>query len=197
MRAESGQFFRWRFLDTASWWEAHPFSLSVAPNHEWLRITAKGVGDHSRALRQLRPGTRVMAEGPYGNLTARRRTRARVLLIAGGVGITPLRALLEDLPAGPGQICLLYRASGEQDLLFRAEIEHLARSRGIEVRYLLGSRGRGPDPLTARQLKRLVADVADRDVYLCGPPGMMDQTEKHLRALGVGRSQIHQERFEL
>jgi predicted ferric reductase len=196
MRAESGQFFRWRFLDSGSWWEAHPFSLSVAPNPEWLRITAKGVGDHSKALRRLRPGTRVMAEGPYGNLTARRRTRPKVLFIAGGVGITPLRALLEDLPAGPGQVSLLYRATGEKDLLFRTEIEQLAQARGIEVRYLLGSRGRA-DPLTARHLKRLVTDVADRDVYLCGPPGMMHQTERHLRALGVGRSQIHQERFEL
>ncbi len=113
MRAESGQFFRWRFLDRRSWWEAHPFSLSVAPNPSFLRITAKGVGDHSRALRQLHPGTRVMAEGPYGNLTARRRTRRRVLLIAGGVGITPLRAMIEDLPGRPGDITLLYRATTE------------------------------------------------------------------------------------
>jgi predicted ferric reductase len=110
MGAQSGQFFRWRFLDRRSWWEAHPFSLSIAPNPEMLRITAKGIGDHSQALRHVRPGTRVMAEGPYGNLTADRRTRRRVLLIAGGVGITPLRALVEDLPARPGDITVLYRA---------------------------------------------------------------------------------------
>ncbi len=102
--AESGQFFRWRFLDRRSWWEAHPSSLSFAPNPDVLRITAKGVGDHTQALRHVRAGTRVMADGPYGNLTARRRTRRRVLLIAGGVGITPLRAMIEDLPAGPGDI---------------------------------------------------------------------------------------------
>jgi len=197
MRTQSGQFFRWRFLDTASWWEAHPFSLSVAPNHQWLRITAQGVGDHSRALRQLRPGTPVMAEGPYGNLTARLRTRRRVLLIAGGVGITPLRALIEDLPARPGELTLLYRATAERDVLFRDEIEQLARGRGIEVRYLLGSRHQHIDPLNAQNLKGLVADVAQRDVYLCGPPGMMESTTRHLRSLGVARSQIHQERFEL
>jgi predicted ferric reductase len=197
MRAESGQFFRWRFLNRASWWEAHPFSLSVAPNSQYLRITAKGVGDHSRALRQLRPGTRVVAEGPYGNMTARRRTRRRVLLIAGGVGITPLRALIEDLPAEPGDLMLLYRATADKDLLFRSEIDQLSKARGIEVRYLLGQRERTSDPLGARQLKHLVADVAERDIYVCGPPGMMDRATKQLRSLGVRRSQIHQERFEL
>ena len=118
MPVEAGQFFRWRFLDRRSWWEAHPFSLSAMPDSQVLRITAKGVGDHSRALRHVEPGTRVMAEGPYGNLTARLRTRRRVLLIAGGVGITPLRALFEALPGAPGDITLLYRVRVERELLF-------------------------------------------------------------------------------
>jgi predicted ferric reductase len=197
MGAESGQFFRWRFLDRQSWWEAHPFSLSVAPNPQSLRITAKGVGDHTRSLSRLRPGTRVMAEGPYGNLTRRRRTRPKVLFIAGGVGITPLRAMIEDLPARPGDITLLYRATAEKDLLFRSELEELARSRGIVVRYLLGGRQKKTDPLGARHLRQHVPDVAQRDVYLCGPPGMMDVATKNLRSLGVRRAQIHRERFEL
>jgi predicted ferric reductase len=195
--AEAGQFFRWRFLDRNSWWEAHPFSLSAAPNAEYLRITAKGVGDHSETLRHVRPGTRVMAEGPYGNLTSRRRTRRRVLLIAGGVGITPLRALVEALPAGPGDITLLYRATTERELLFREELEGLARARGVEVRYLLGRRDKRPSPLSAGHLRHHVPDLADRDIYLCGPPGMMNLATSSLRSLGVRRSQIHRERFEL
>ena len=197
MRAEAGQFFRWRFLDRRSWWEAHPFSLSAMPDSQVLRITAKGVGDHSRALRHVRPGTRVMAEGPYGNLTARLRTRRRVLLIAGGVGITPLRALFEALPGAPGDITLLYRAGADRELLFRAELEELARSRGIEVRYLLGRRDKRPSPLSSRHLRQHVPDIEDRDVFLCGPPGMMDVVMNSLRSLGVSRSQIHSERFEL
>jgi predicted ferric reductase len=197
MGAQAGQFFRWRFLDKRSWWEAHPFSLSAAPNGRFLRITAKGVGDHSAALGRLRPGTRVVAEGPYGNLTADRRTRSRVLLIAGGVGITPLRALVEALPASPGGITLLYRATKESELLFRSELDRLARDWGIDVRYVLGRRDTRPGPLSARGLRRLVPDVARRDVYLCGPPGMMDEATESLRSLGVRRSQIHRERFEL
>jgi predicted ferric reductase len=197
MRAESGQFFRWRFFDRTSWWEAHPFSLSVAPNTHSLRITAKGVGDHTQFLSHLRPGTRVMAEGPYGNLTSRRRTRRKVLFIAGGVGITPIRALIEDLPARRGDITLLYRATAEKDLLFRSELEDLARTRGIDIRYLLGRRQKKTDPLGARHLRQHVPDIAERDIYMCGPPGMMDVATKNLRSLGIPRAQIHRERFEL
>jgi predicted ferric reductase len=197
MPAQAGQFFRWRFLDRRSWWEAHPFSLSAAPNGKYLRITAKGVGDHSRALRQVRPGTRVMAEGPYGNLTAWRRTRRRVALIAGGVGITPLRALLETLPGRRGEITLLYRVRSERDVLFRTEIDELANARGIEVRYLYGRRNKKPEPLSPSHLIQHLPDVTRRDVYLCGPPGMMDLAALSLRELGVPRSQIHYERFEL
>ena len=98
LRAESGQFFRWRFLTREGWWQSHPFSLSAPPHPRYLRITVKRLGDHSTALQHVRAGTRVFAEGPYGAMTARRRRRRKVLLIAGGVGITPLRALFESLP---------------------------------------------------------------------------------------------------
>lgn len=124
----------------------------------------QGVGDHSQALRHVRAGTRVMAEGSYGNLTARRRTRRRVLLIAGGVGITPLRAMIEDLPAGPGDITLLYRASSEKDLLFRAELEPDALTVVVEGRDLavatsgIAERGRHViDPITGRPAEALAS----------------------------------------
>ena len=88
LAAEPGQFFRWRFLTRALWWSSHPYSLSAAPGTDVLRITVKDIGDHSRALSRLRPGTRVIAEGPYGAFTAGPPGRG-VLLLAGGVGITP------------------------------------------------------------------------------------------------------------
>jgi ferredoxin-NADP reductase len=120
-----------------------------------------------------------------------------VLLIAGGVGITPLRAMVEDLPGGPGDITLLYRSTTEKELLFRAELEQLAKARRIDIRYLLGPRDKKPNPLSPRNLRQQVPDLAKRDVYLCGPPGMMDLATKSLRSLGVRRSQVHRERFEL
>src|SRR5207302_9893090 len=111
--AEPGQFFRWRFLTRSLWWSSHPFSLSAAPGSDVLRITVKNLGDHSQALAQLQPGTRVFAEGPYGAFTPAGSGRG-VVLLAGGVGITPLRAIFATLP---GHVPLIYRASRQPHLL--------------------------------------------------------------------------------
>jgi predicted ferric reductase len=108
--AEAGQFFRWRFLTATTWRTAHPFSLSAPPRGELLRITVKALGDGSTLIHSVRPGTLVLAEGPSGAMTAHRRTRPSVLLIAGGVGITPMRALFETFDMDGGRLTLLYRA---------------------------------------------------------------------------------------
>ena len=101
LAVRSGQYFVWRFLTRDGWWRGHPFSISSAPNGDWLRITVKDLGDWSGALPELKVGTKVFIEGPYGVLTGARRSRPKVLLLAGGIGITPLRALFEALPARP------------------------------------------------------------------------------------------------
>ena len=132
----------WRFLTPDGWWRSHPYSISAAPNGEWLRITVKDLGDGSRDLARVPIGTRVIVEGPYGILTDVERTKPGVLLIAGGIGITPLRALLEALPARPRRHHpALSLASRPQDVVFRDELEILARRRGIAVHYLIGQRG--------------------------------------------------------
>jgi predicted ferric reductase len=193
--AKAGQFFRWRFLTRGYWSQAHPFSLSAAPNEQWLRVTVKTVGDHTARLRRLRPGTRVYVEGPSGDFTADRRTRTDALLIAGGSGIAPIRALLEELPAGT---VVVYRASTDEELLFRQELEWLAQARGATLWLLVGSRD---DPrtrhfLTPRGMRELVPDVTSRDVYLCGPEGLIAQSQRTLRKLGLPRRQIHLDPFE-
>lgn len=101
LRARFGQFFRWRFLTPDLWATAHPSSLSAPPTSTHLRLTMKALGDGSAVLQRLEAGTWVLAEGPYAVLTADRRIRRNVLLIAGGVGITPLGALFESMPLAP------------------------------------------------------------------------------------------------
>jgi predicted ferric reductase len=198
LRAEPGQFFRWRFLAPQLWWAANPYSLSAAPRPDLLRITVKISGDHSRALFTLPRGTRVLAEGPYGAMTQDRRRHRKVLLIAGGVGITPLRALFESLPGRPGDITLLYRARTEHDLVLRAEIDAIAAHRGSQVHYLMGpSRTDHHDHLSAQRLSGLVADLRNHDVYLCGPEAMMLATRRALIKAGVPRRHIHHESFSL
>jgi predicted ferric reductase len=191
-----GQFFRWRFLTRGCWWQSHPFSLSAAANGRWLRLTVKVVGSHTADLRDLDPGTRVWAEGPSGTFTAAHRTRERALLIAGGSGITPLRAMLEELPPGAA---LIYRARTPADVLLHRELDWLADARQTQIWYVIGSR-HDPGPrqiMSPDGLRRLVPDVARRDVYLCGPAGLVEESVRVLRQAGVPRRQIHLATFEL
>lgn len=194
LHAEPGQFFRWRFLARTSWITAHPFSLSAPATDHELRLTVKAAGDGTSLLQTLAPGTRVLAEGPYGALTERRRTRHGVLLIAGGVGITPMRSLFERLTI-TGPLTLLYRASTPADLLFRDELEHIAATRGAQLIFLIGPSADPVNAITAGNLTRLVPDIRQRDIYLCAAPGLSSVARGALAGAGVQRREIHQEEF--
>jgi predicted ferric reductase len=198
----SGQFLTWRFLSGPGWTRAHPYSLSAAPDGRSLRITVKDLGDGSALARSLRPGTRVVIEGPYGRLTERPRTRAKVAFIGAGVGVTPLRALAEDLPYAPGDAVLLQRGTARP--LFARELAVLTRERGLEVVWLPGHRraagswlGHGV-PSSAGDLALLcgwVPDIAERDVYVCGPQAWTDSVRATLTAAGLPAAQLHVENF--
>jgi predicted ferric reductase len=194
----AGQYLVVRFLTREGWWRAHPYSISAQPNGRWLRLTVKALGDDSRRLIELPVGTRAIVEGPYGNMTPERRTSSGVLMVAGGIGVTPLRALLEDVSA-TADVVLLYRARSAADLVFRSELDLLAERRGVTVRYLVGSRrdvfGR-VDPLGSRSIAALVPDIAERDVHLCGPNSMMQAVAATVAGLGVPPRRIHRERFD-
>jgi predicted ferric reductase len=193
--AESGQFFRWRFLTRNDWWQSHPYSLSAPPDWRSLRITVKDLGDHSRDLQRVRVGTRVLAEGPYGAMTARQRRRRKVLLVAGGVGITPLRALFESLPARPGELTLIVRANRTEEIVFREELNTIAQRRGAAVHYLVGPPGSAVDPFVGTRLQRIVPDIDRHDVFLCGPPRFMTAAAACIRACGVPARCLHREHF--
>jgi predicted ferric reductase len=197
LQVQSGQFFMWRFLTRSGWWQAHPYSLSAAPNGRRLRLTVKNHGDESAPTVGLQPGTRVLAEGPYGAFTAERRRLRKVLLIGGGVGVTPLRALFESLTNSDDDVVLIVRARKPEDLLFREELDAMATSGGAKIQYLLGSREDRPEYLSPDHLLQLVPDIRDRDVFLCGPPAMCDVTRVALTSLRVPRRQLHTESFEL
>jgi predicted ferric reductase len=194
LKARPGQFLIWRFLGHNRWWQANPFSLSAAPNGQTLRLTAKAVGTASAGLRRLPVGTRVFVEGPYGALTTLHRRRDGTLLIAGGVGITPIRSLLEELD---GPVVVLYRVRTEADAVLLAELHKLAGSRDARIQVLTGRTGPDNDPFAPRSLQSLVPDIVERDIYVCGPPAMTTAVLHSLRALKVPRAQIHTERFSL
>jgi ferredoxin-NADP reductase/DMSO/TMAO reductase YedYZ heme-binding membrane subunit len=198
LRAEPGQFFRWRFLTRQLGWQSHPYSLSAMPQPDLMRITVKARGDHSGSLASLTPGTRVIAEGPYGAFTPAL-TGRRVLLIAGGVGITPIRAMFAALPKRmqADGITLLYRASHPRDVVFSRELDAIAADRNASLHYLIGSRGQlGYDPLAPENLQQMVPALHRYEAYVCGPPGMTQTAVDSLRALGVPRRRIHRESFD-
>jgi predicted ferric reductase len=196
LHAHAGQFFVWRFLTRGRWWTAHPFSLSSAPDGRALRITVKALGDHTRELASVPIGARVVAEGPFGVFTEASRRRDKIALVAGGIGITPVRALLED---ASGDVTVVYRALTDEDVVLRSEIEGLAAKRGASVHFVVGDHAApgGERLLSPDHLTELVPDLADRDVYVCGPPGMTDAVVRNVRAAGVRRRHIHVERFAL
>lgn len=206
LRAGAGQFFTWRFLDGHGWMQGHPFSLSAAPRPDRLRITVKDLGDASGRLAQLRPGTRVLIEGPYGRLHAGVQTSRKVTLMAAGIGITPIRALLEQVDCGPGDLTLIYRAGKPEELVFVDEIDRIAAARGARVHYLVGRRRRSrrgsswlPEAVSGvsdrEALHRFVPGIEEHDAYLCGPDEWLDAARTALQQAGVTADRIHLERF--
>jgi predicted ferric reductase len=192
LAVSGGQFFQWRFMARGMWWHSHPYSLSALPQAPYLRVTIKGVGDQSRAVAQLRPGTRVFVEGPYGAFTHHVRATDRVVLIGAGVGITPLRALLEDLPRGVAATAII-RASAAEEIAHRNEVTELMAARGGRYFEVLGPRH--TVHLDVRALRRMVPDLADSDVYICGPEGFNDLVMASCVGAGVPGDRIHVEAF--
>ena len=197
----AGQFLLFRFLDGAGATRAHPYSLSAAPRADRLRITVKELGDDSARVAHVRVGTRVLIEGPYGRLTAERRSTRKVLLLGAGIGITPLRALAEELPQAPGDVVLVHRIRSLDETLFLPEIELIERTRGLRAVLVPGSRdGSSWAPPRyggdgAGALLRIVPDVAEREVYVCGPDAWMAAALDAARRAGVPERRLHAERF--
>ncbi|MEV8430966.1 ferredoxin reductase family protein [Streptomyces chartreusis] len=194
--ARAGQFCIWRFPGYHHWWLANPFSLSAAPDGRGLRLTAKAAGSTSAGLRNVPVGSPAYVEGPYGAFTSLHRSRPGALLIAGGVGITPVRAMLEDQTTG--DFVVLYRVRSEADAVLLDEVRHLVALRGGRLHLLTGRTGENAvPPFDPANLHRLVPDITDRDVYVCGPPAMTTAVLGGLRQLRVPAGQVHAERFGL
>ncbi|MFJ2478523.1 ferric reductase-like transmembrane domain-containing protein [Streptomyces sp. NPDC087659] len=196
LSARAGQFCIWRFPGHHHWWLANPFSLSAAPGGQGLRLTAKAVGSTSAGLRNIPVGSRAFLEGPYGAFTSLHRSRPGALLIAGGVGITPVRAMLEEQAIG--DVVVLYRVRSEADAVLLNEVRHLVALQGGRLHLLTGkTRESGTPPFGPSNLRQLVPDITERDVYVCGPPAMTTAVLSGLRNLQVPARQVHSERFGL
>jgi ferredoxin-NADP reductase len=165
------------------------------PRDGHLRITVGALGDHSGRLPALRPGTLVFAEGPFGRFTADRASRPRILLVAGGAGIGPIRALAEELVSRGARPVVLYRVSSPDQLALLGELQRMP---GVAVVPLVGRRAElGYDPLGPGSLSRIIPDLHDWEAFVCGPEGMADQVERSLRELRMPKRFIHREELSM
>lgn len=193
LNAQGGQFFSWRFLQKELWFQSHPYSLSASPTDDSLRITVKALGDSSSTLANLVPGTRVFVEGPYGIFKASSARRGRqIVLIGGGVGITPLRAIMEEFPSNT-KIDILYRASSESELVLRKELDEIASKVGAKAHYLVGSRS--THTMSYEYLKEILPNFQDAEVFVCGPEGLVSAVKAATKRAGIPKNRFHDEAF--
>jgi predicted ferric reductase len=192
---KAGNFLLFRFLSRGHLGTAHPYSVSAVPSNGYLRITVGALGDHSSRLPALRPGSLVFAEGPFGHFTADRASRPRILLVAGGAGIGPIRALAEELVQRGARPVVLYRARSTERLALLGELQQLP---GVTVIPLVGRRAQlGYDPLDVEPLRHLIPDLHDWEAFICGPEAMGERVETSLRALRMPKRFIHREELSM
>lgn len=189
-----GQFMIFRFLTKGMWWQAHPFSLSRLPNGKELRITVKEMGDFTKQVGAIPTGTKVVIDGPYGIFTQWVSISPKVLFIAGGIGITPIRSLMEEMLQKGKDVVLLYGNNTAKDIVFKDEIEALSKQYQAKIVHVLSS---DTGNIDEEKIKKLVPDFSERDIYLCGPIPMTDALIKMFATLQVPRSKIHYEKFAL
>ena len=198
--ATGGQFFVWRFLARGQWWQAHPYSLSAAPRGGELRIMVRALGRGSAGVAAIRPGTRVALEGPYGIFSEASRSRSRLVLVAAGIGVTPVRSLLESASFRPGEAIVLLRTRTADEGWLLDEVRQLCHARGATLITIPGRRGTGWLSEAAEQqglsLAAFVPAIADSDVYVCGPLGWSEAVVAEARSAGLRPEQVHHERFD-
>lgn len=188
LRIKPGQFFGVRFFHRLLWLESHPFSVSKVPTKGEVRFTFKVLGDFTGKLRDIPVGTPVSLDGPRGNNTWELARSDHAVLVAGGIGITPLRALAESAPAGK-HVKLLYSVRTSDQAVFRDELASLD---GVATEVKASDEA---GHVTTTQVLAATPEPMETDYFLCGPDSMMVALRSGLIAAGIDARRIHTERF--
>lgn len=183
------------------------YSFSSSPTrreHVELTVRREPRGAVSRHIDGLlKVGDQIEAGGPVGRFTFSGTEADSIVLIAGGVGITPMMSIARYLTerSWPGDIFLLYVCRAPVDFIFQKELATLeGRNPKLHVAVTM-SRAEGTDwkgprgRLTKDLLMQTVPNLVSRRIHLCGPPSMMDSTKAILTELGIPPEQLKTEAF--
>jgi predicted ferric reductase len=188
----------------------HPISISSQadlPPGGQLAFTIRNLGDWSgQEVPALVPGDRVWLDGPHGVFTLDRHQAMGYVLIAGGVGITPLYSMLQTMLEREDirPVLLFYGANTAENMTFKEELEAIARSEQINLTFVpvlnkpeSGWQGE-TGFINADVLKKYLPKQYKRFMYLiCGPKPLMDAMEEALPELGVPPQNVLTERFDM
>ncbi|MGF1590156.1 MAG: ferric reductase-like transmembrane domain-containing protein [Pleurocapsa sp.] len=206
MHFEPGQF-AWITVDISPFrMREHPFSMSSsAVNSERLEFSIKALGDFTNQIKDLKPGTKAYLDGPYGVFTSDRYwDSAGFVLIAGGIGITPMMSMLvtaverhDDRP-----FLLIYGSKTWSDVTFREELEELRSQLDLTIIHVLREPPedwQGETGYVDRELleKYIPLHRGSRQYFICAAPVMMDAVEAALFDLEVPVTNVHMEHFNL
>jgi predicted ferric reductase len=202
----AGQFVFLTLADTPFSLEQHPFSIaSSADQRDRLEFAVKELGDYTNTIGATPVGQVGFVDGPYGSLHLPPDPTAGILMVAGGIGISPVMSMLRTLRdrRHDAPVVVVYAADRIDDLAYDAELDALAHHLSLKVVRVLrepptdwkGERGLVDAALLARYLTS--DDAATWHVVLCGPPPMMDIAERVVRDRGVPLHRIHSERFDI
>lgn len=199
-----GQFLIVQLVRRGRVSEPHPFTIASSPSSDVLQITVKQVGDFTATIGETQVGDAALIDAPYGVFSYTRHDAPSLVFIAGGIGITPFMSMLRDMCARGIQrkVLLIWGNKTERDIPFRQELEEMAaKLQSLRVIHVLSRQEDWPGEkgyVDTARLRRLLGEQADiAQVFLCGPPVMMDKVLQSLRELGIPRRRIHYERFAL
>jgi predicted ferric reductase len=205
LRFAPGQFAWLKLGKTPYTIEEHPFSFSSSCEAEdRLEFGIKVLGDFTRELRNVPAGTDAYLDGPHGAFSIDLAPAAGYVLIAGGIGITPLLSFLRTMDDRQDvrPVLLIYGDRSWNSMAYREELDQLTERLNLTIVHVLekppqdwrGESGFVTADLLARHLPR---EKIKREYFICGPPVMMDAVQAALRAQGVPLETIHSERFNL
>jgi predicted ferric reductase len=198
-----GQFAFVKFISENVSSEEHHFTISSAPNKKYINFTIKDVGDFTSKIGRIKKGDRAIVDGPFGVFTYKN-IKGPLLLIAGGIGITPIKAMLSDIEnkSKKRDCVLIYAVKSPKDLVFRKELERMSTKNWLKTVYVF-SESKGDfksvykGHVSKKIVKKEVKDLKKRSVFLVGPPEMMESVKKILAELGVSSEKIYIEKFAL